>query len=325
VRLSDRRNAGFTLVEVMIALVVSTLLFFVGSKLVLDSQNNSLKTERRGRLSVAITEFEKIANMLVKAMNPLNFDPRFSYLRNGTMPAPAGATNSAVGLNWGPTTSPTPWSSVPEVHFRVPEITGPAVYSSRRKSHDLDFYCLDQNARVAVKAIYMSRCVPTTWLPSVRANLTPTAVALNALSRPFLTATGDFQCCKQDQATGARSGCVDQTQEVPTVFVYRGDGNVSILPADSDRDVLAGLGFIVSFQVDAAKIPVDMTLSTLWVQNNCQIGRKGKWPCKIPLQLQAGPEILDQTERKVSHQSVVFASGMATGTAMALQGCVSAP
>jgi|GEM_PF-1055507 len=311
-----RARSGFTIVEVVVAMVVMVLAVMIATNLLTESNKNSLKAERRARLSVALAEFEKLSNRLVSAVSPSAFDPQWTFRVDSS-----GAATTVVGDDWystdagnkilSPRAVPSPLPSpAPQV---VPNIVFGS-YMRARTTHDLDIYHLE-NSGVVVDALYMSRCVPVGELPNVHGKY-QTIADVDALDRPLMISPTEFRCCKLSGTVLAPivGTCVDREKQVPTIFVYRGENKVSALPADSDRDVLPGLGFVMIFRFPsvASDTPSDASLVTLWVQNSCMIGRlSAQWPCRAaPGTTLSDADFRAQTEAKFTSQPAKLVSSM---------------
>lgn len=269
-RCPSSRN-GFSLIEVMVGLVLSFIVMGGAYSLLNSSRQASIRAERRARQNTAQAEFSQITNLISQSMAPTAFDPRTTLL----MTAATGAVTQAVGLSWpGSAPNATPstkvlWTAVSPVST----IKDPVPFPRPRSSYDLDLSRITDNGAGQattnkLESMMLSRCVDP--LKGRVQGVYKTLADIDALPRPTITAANTVMCCPW---TGTpllpptnTSTCLPVSARWPTVFSYRGDGNVSVYPADSDRDVLPGLGFVLF--VDSA-VPTTYYMATIAVLNTC--------------------------------------------------------
>jgi prepilin-type N-terminal cleavage/methylation domain-containing protein len=321
---------GFTVVEVVVALVITGLGLLAATFLVEQSQKSSLTAERRGRLNSALGEFEKASVRLSAVVSPPTFDPMTTFRI-----AANGAFTNLVGRSWyqGSSRVYSVLGAPPAGQPTVPTLSV-GLYQRARSSHDLDVYRIDAGGGVAREAVYMSRCVPVSDLPGVSGRYR-TLAQIDALDRrPVLTSPSAFRCCRvqsstapwQTRRTQPVADCQDHASWLPTVFVYRGEGQVSVMPADSDRDVLPGMGFVLGFRFPTAgptdpdanffstRDPLSASLATVWIQNSCQIGRRGQlWPCQAKPATGVPTNFMAEAESFLSLKPVSIVSSVGGG------------
>jgi hypothetical protein len=196
----------------------------------------------------------------------------------------------------------------------------------------------------------MSRCVPASEIQNINSYVTFDKI--NLLRRPFVIKNenvaketikqmvngamkdvvvdvykaADIQCCTppkektkewtdSGQCESVASGEV--TKYLPTVFVYKGENNVSTWPAAPERLLIPGLALIMQIDSKRAK---SFKLTTLIIENACKSGRrKTSWPCKnkvvdgVELPYPDDGEFSAQLEIKVLSKSGSVTTGISSG------------
>jgi prepilin-type N-terminal cleavage/methylation domain-containing protein len=199
-------------------------------------------------------------------------------------------------------------------------------------------------------SVYMSRCVPVDQIQNIGTYVT--FEKINLLRRPFIFQNenltkktvkqsvngvvkdvvideynaANIQCCTPPKERGLEWTAPGQCEAIasgenakylPTIFVYKGENNVSTWPAPGERFLIPGLAFIM--QIDSVNAK-SFKLNTLVIENACKSGRRrSSWPCKnkfsgeVDLQYPADGEFNAQLEIKILSKSGSVTSGLSSG------------
>lgn len=141
-------------------------------------------------------------------------------------------------------------------------------------SHRIDSFivkeCNTGERRKVTQSIYLSRCVDGRV-----ATIPNTYNEINRLRKPTLIVNSlgerELHCCRNGSACpGANS---EKRYFWPTIFIYKGEGNVTTIPALNERSVMPGVGFMVVF--DSKRQPSQASLVGIFLENHCKISKFG--------------------------------------------------
>ncbi len=265
-----------TLIEVMFAAALSVLVGFVLHSVYRSSQEGALRVQRQTQAASVVKEWDRMIVRYLANISAMQFDPELTFV-----PTDATRSNFQVAAVIG-----GPWHMGRAAHerFTKSQVASYSVgsFQSPMSSHDLPLIKLSMNDTsgslgMDSDKILMSRCIdPKEGVPKTHAEL-------QALRRPFVV-DGQIQCCliKQQTIAGVQTfrhtDCESPLEYWPTVVIYSGEDRITTIPSESDRELVPGVGFFMTFNQNEYRASTDTLLppsrfvmySFGW-RNRCQI------------------------------------------------------
>lgn len=259
-------SSGYSLLEITVALTLTTAIVYLAFFMFSKGSESTVYGHNTGIRANLIKSLNTLMNQANSAPTQRAFEPTRTFIPNtGTSTEPyvyAGVWEH------GPAAPAPPSYVIPSVSQPVMQFAIGGVNMSH-DSYQLEAYRLTKDAsgnpvKSTLHAL-ISRCVDAKL---DREYLTLAEIL--ALRKP-LVVNNQLHCCADPLA--CPSGDSNSKQFWPTIFIYKGENQVTMLPNKSEREIVPGAGFFVWF--NRQRNPDQATFVAFILENRCKLTKIG--------------------------------------------------